>query len=158
MSSLHWNPNTAIVPFVLENMDPANDSSVGKRLKSRRLRDLTVDTSETRPKLRDLILTFELPLSDLRIPSAAERLTDAGLEENLTSAHLNKDCNMSESQRASTPDHFELFLAASGKLAEMGSFAPVSESQVRTTEVPRGGTMAAGKRRAEHSPGDRMES
>ncbi|CAN8289064.1 unnamed protein product [Cochlearia groenlandica] len=185
--------------------------------------------------------TFELPLSGLRISSAAERPTDFVLEEIVLSPmvwrmlmalevmgelnsievsvaiclaikasprrvgvvafcsyidHLNKgedvvgnqtieqllelpsewrsleflsnhlalersaiwDCNMSESQRIFAPDPFEFFLAASGKLAEMGSSAHVSESQVRTSEVPRGGTVAADKRIAEDNPGDRMES
>ncbi|CAN8242080.1 unnamed protein product [Cochlearia groenlandica] len=68
------------------------------------------------------------------------------------------DCNMSESQRASAPNPFELFLAASGKLAEMGSSAPASESHVRVIEVPKGGIVAVGKRKVEHTPGDRMES
>ncbi|CAN8319101.1 unnamed protein product [Cochlearia groenlandica] len=68
------------------------------------------------------------------------------------------DCNMSQSQRTSTPDPFELFLAASGKLAEMGGSAPASESQVKVTEVPRSGTLAPSKRKAERSPGDPVES
>ncbi|CAN8306726.1 unnamed protein product [Cochlearia groenlandica] len=65
---------------------------------------------------------------------------------------------MSESQRASAPHPFELFLAASGKLAEMGNSAPASQSQVKVTEVPRGGTMPADKRKVERSPGDPTES
>ncbi|CAN8287736.1 unnamed protein product [Cochlearia groenlandica] len=68
------------------------------------------------------------------------------------------DCNMSESQRASVPDPFELFLAASEKLAEMGSSALASEIQVMTTEISRGGTLVADKRRVEHNPDDRIES
>ncbi|CAN8289663.1 unnamed protein product [Cochlearia groenlandica] len=59
---------------------------------------------------------------------------------------------MYESQRASSTDPFELFLVASGKLAEIGSSVSASESQVRVTKVPRGGTVAADKRKAEHSP------
>ncbi|CAN8242609.1 unnamed protein product [Cochlearia groenlandica] len=293
MSSSHWDPNSDIVPFVLENMDSVNDSSVVERLKSRR-----ASRSDRRCIRETISRTFGLPLSGLRIPSAAERLKDASPEDivvyealfsygfrgivpslvaevsrylgissgqiypmvsrmlmalevmgDLNSievsvasvlyafyfkpyagdinrynlqprrnlalvtnseigdqcvsekswrhiGHLNKgeeaarkriieqllellseqrsleflssrlslersaiwDCNMSTSQRASAPDPFELFLAASGKLAEMGSSAPASESQVRTTEISRGGTLAADKRKAEHSPGGRMES
>ncbi|CAN8319538.1 unnamed protein product [Cochlearia groenlandica] len=107
MSSHHWDPNNAIVPFVLENMDPANDSSVRKRLKSWRatgsdhrcIRESTktegsdsVKDSSTDPKknpkssitsssVAQISRTFGLPLSGLRIPSAAERLTDAGPDE-----------------------------------------------------------------------------
>ncbi|CAN8271881.1 unnamed protein product, partial [Cochlearia groenlandica] len=67
-------------------------------------------------------------------------------------------CNFSESQRASAPDPFELFLAASGKLAEMGGSAPASESQVKVTEIPRSGTVATCKRKADRSPCDAAES
>ncbi|CAN8320495.1 unnamed protein product [Cochlearia groenlandica] len=107
MSSSHWDPNIAIVPFVLENMDPSSDSSVGKRLKSRRAtgfdhpciretvkaegfdsaEDLSIDlkknpkSSITSNSVAQISRTFGLPLSGLRIPSAAERPTDAGPEE-----------------------------------------------------------------------------
>ncbi|CAN8307905.1 unnamed protein product [Cochlearia groenlandica] len=56
-------------------------------------------------------------------------------------------------ERASAPDPFELFLAASGKLAKMGGFAPASESQVKVIEIPRA-KVASGKRKAERSPCD----
>ncbi|CAN8320277.1 unnamed protein product [Cochlearia groenlandica] len=65
---------------------------------------------------------------------------------------------MSKSQRASAPDPFELFLAASGKLAEMGGSATASESQAKVTEVSRSETVAAGKRKAGRSPCDPAES
>ncbi|CAN8306663.1 unnamed protein product [Cochlearia groenlandica] len=65
---------------------------------------------------------------------------------------------MSESQRASAPDPFEIFLVASGKLAEMGGSATASESQAKVTEVPRSGKVAAGKRKAGRSPYGPMES
>ncbi|CAN8255080.1 unnamed protein product [Cochlearia groenlandica] len=65
---------------------------------------------------------------------------------------------MSESQRASAPDPFELFLVASGKLAEMGGSVITSESQAKVTEVPRSGTVAAGKRKVGRSPCGPVES
>ncbi|CAN8320063.1 unnamed protein product [Cochlearia groenlandica] len=65
---------------------------------------------------------------------------------------------MSESQRASAPDPFEFFLAASGKLAEMGGSATASESKAKVTEVPRSSTVAAGKRKAGRSSCDPAES
>ncbi|CAN8243288.1 unnamed protein product [Cochlearia groenlandica] len=307
MSSLDWDPTTAIVSFDPEAMNLSNDSSVGERLKSRRstrsdrrcLRDAIkiedsgssqdppIDSkknpksSTTMNSVTQISRTFGLPLSCLRIPNAAERPMDAGPEEiavyealfsygfrgivpslvaavsrylglspgqlspmvwrmlmalevmgNLNSievsvasvlyafyfkpyagdinryhlhprrnlalvtnpeidiGHLNKgddaagkkiieqlleipsewrsleflsshlalehsaiwDCNMSESRRASAPDPFELFLAASGKLAEMGGSVAASESQAKLNEVPRSGTVAAGKRKDGRSP------
>ncbi|CAN8319948.1 unnamed protein product [Cochlearia groenlandica] len=228
MSSFHWDPNTAIVPFDPEAINISNDSSVGERLKSRRstrsdrcclLDAVKIEDSgssqdppadpKKNPKsfitsnsVAQISRTFGLPLSFLRIPNASDRPMDVGPEEiavyeaMFNIGHLNKgddvagkrtieqlleipyerrsleflsshlalernaiwDCNMSESQRASAPDPFELFLAASGKLAKMGGSAPASESQVKVTEVPRCGTMAVGKRKAGRSPCDPAES
>ncbi|CAN8241836.1 unnamed protein product [Cochlearia groenlandica] len=177
MSSLHWDPNTSIVLFVLENMDPANDSSIGERLKSRRAtRSDHIDhlnKGEDAAGKQTIKQLMELPserrsLKFLSSHLALERSAIWGkslfhslsfsLVTILKMTHCFLDYNMSESQRASAPGPFELFLDAYGKLAEMGSSAPASECLVRITEVPRGGILAAGKRIVEHSLGDRMES
>ncbi|CAN8255122.1 unnamed protein product [Cochlearia groenlandica] len=107
MSSSYWDPNTAIVPFILDNMDPSNDSSIGERLKSRRAtrsdrrclrdtvktegpdstKDPTIDpkknhkSSITSNSVAQISRTFGLPLSGLRIPNAAERPKDGVPEE-----------------------------------------------------------------------------